>query len=89
MNSNPDPSRRTFVGILGGATLAASATASPAAAQREIGEPNPVEEYPKPPYPEQTHGWPGLASRMTPRPNYGEQSYRGKGRLKGRKALIT
>ncbi len=26
---------------------------------------------------------------MTPRPNHGEQSYRGTGRLKGRKALIT
>jgi NAD(P)-dependent dehydrogenase (short-subunit alcohol dehydrogenase family) len=88
MNSN-DHSRRTFVGILGGATLAAS-VAAPAAAQNSgvTGADNP-DDYPKPPYPEQTQPWPGLASEMTPRPNHGEHSYRGTGRLKGRKALIT
>lgn len=32
---------------------------------------------------------PGLAGKMTPRPDHGEQSYRGSGRLAGRKALIT
>jgi NAD(P)-dependent dehydrogenase (short-subunit alcohol dehydrogenase family) len=45
--------------------------------------------YPKPPFPEQTQPWPGLASKMSPRPDHGETSYRGCGRLKGRKALIT
>ncbi len=30
-----------------------------------------------------------MASRMTPRPDHGETSYRGSGRLDGRKALIT
>ncbi len=33
--------------------------------------------------------WPGLASNMDPPPDHGETSYRGSGRLKGRKALIT
>jgi NAD(P)-dependent dehydrogenase (short-subunit alcohol dehydrogenase family) len=33
--------------------------------------------------------WPGLASKMTPRPDHGETSYKGSGRLQGRKALIT
>jgi hypothetical protein len=33
--------------------------------------------------------WPGLVSKMTPRPNHGETSYKGSGRLTGRKALLT
>ncbi|MBV8490167.1 MAG: SDR family NAD(P)-dependent oxidoreductase, partial [Candidatus Eremiobacteraeota bacterium] len=82
-------SRRTFVGILGSATLGAGAVARGRATQNDVHDPNPVEEYPKPPYPEQEQPWPGLASRMTPRPNHGEQSYRGRDRLTGRKALIT
>src|ERR1700690_2352238 len=50
---------------------------------------NPVTEYPRPPFPPQRQDWPGLASRMMPRPDHGESSYRGTGRLMGRKALIT
>ena len=50
---------------------------------------NPVSKYPRPPYPVQQQDWPGLASRMTPRPDHGETSYKGSGRLLGRKALIT
>ncbi|OON41478.1 NAD(P)-dependent oxidoreductase [Izhakiella australiensis] len=46
-------------------------------------------EYPAPPFPEQPQTAPGLASKMVPRPDHGEQSYRGTGRLQGRKALIT
>jgi NAD(P)-dependent dehydrogenase (short-subunit alcohol dehydrogenase family) len=46
-------------------------------------------EYPRPPFPKQQQPWPGLASKMTPRPDHGETSYRGSGRLTGRKALIT
>jgi NAD(P)-dependent dehydrogenase (short-subunit alcohol dehydrogenase family) len=45
--------------------------------------------YPKPPFAEQSQPWPGLASKMNPRPDHGEKSYQGSGRLKGRKALIT
>ncbi|HEY2213329.1 MAG TPA: SDR family oxidoreductase [Bradyrhizobium sp.] len=50
---------------------------------------NPVEKFPKPPFKKQSQPWPGLASEMDPRPDHGEQSYRGSGRLAGRKALIT
>jgi hypothetical protein len=50
---------------------------------------NPVTEYARPPYPRQQQDWPGLASNMTPRPDHGETSYKGTGRLLGRKALIT
>jgi NAD(P)-dependent dehydrogenase (short-subunit alcohol dehydrogenase family) len=50
---------------------------------------NPTEKYPKPPFKKQSQPWPGLASEMDPAPDHGEQSYRGSGRLAGRKALIT
>ena len=50
---------------------------------------DPRMRYPKPPYPEQHQPWPGLASKMIPPPDHGESSYRGSGRLRGRKALVT
>lgn len=50
---------------------------------------NPLDQYPKPPFKKQEQPWPGLASRMDPRPDHGERSYQGSGRLAGRKALIT
>ena len=50
---------------------------------------NPADKYPKPPFKQQTQPWPGLASEMEPKPDHGEKSYRGSGRLAGRKALIT
>lgn len=46
-------------------------------------------EYPTPPFAEQPQPVPGLASKMIPVPDHGEKSYRGSGRLAGRKALIT
>ncbi|MBV9345286.1 MAG: SDR family oxidoreductase [Gammaproteobacteria bacterium] len=50
---------------------------------------NPVNKYPKPPFRKQTQPWPGLARDMDPKPDHGETSYKGSGRLAGRKALIT
>ncbi|MGH6681007.1 MAG: SDR family NAD(P)-dependent oxidoreductase, partial [Bradyrhizobium sp.] len=50
---------------------------------------NPADKYPKPPFKKQSQAWPGLASKMDPPPDHGERSYRGSGRLAGRKALIT
>jgi len=50
---------------------------------------NPLEQYPKPPFPRQPQSPPGLANKMEPRPDHGEKSYRGHGKLTGRKALIT
>jgi hypothetical protein len=46
-------------------------------------------KYPKPPFKEQSQPWPGLARDMDPLPDHGEKSYKGSGRLTGRKALIT
>jgi NAD(P)-dependent dehydrogenase (short-subunit alcohol dehydrogenase family) len=50
---------------------------------------DPTTAFPKPPFEAQKQPWPGLASKMNPRPDHGETSYRGSGRLAGRKALIT
>ncbi len=83
--------RRTFVtgaaltmGALGAAPAAAAAQGSPAAPVTPA-----AARYPKPPFPVQRQPWPGLASRMNPRPDHGETSYKGSGRLAGKKALIT
>lgn len=83
-----DVGRRELVGAAAASLVAAAA--GPASAQ--AGSPamqNPVTEYPRPPFPPQQQPWPGLAGRMTPRPDHGETSYRGSGRLTGRRALIT
>src|ERR1043165_6985054 len=50
---------------------------------------NPTTNYPRPPFQKQEQPWPGLASKMEPKPDHGEHSYKGSGRLAGRKALIT
>ena len=50
---------------------------------------DPTSRYPKPPYNFVKQPWPGLANKMVPPPNHGEKSYKGSGRLLGRKALIT
>lgn len=89
-------SRRTALGGLGvgmaaiaahpvlGATNSASNTFSVSA-----GLDDPTTKYPKPPFKEQKQPWPGLSSKMDPVPDHGEKSYKGSGRLMGRKALIT
>jgi NAD(P)-dependent dehydrogenase (short-subunit alcohol dehydrogenase family) len=50
---------------------------------------DPASAYPRPPFKRQSQPWPGLASQMDPRPDHGETTYRGTGRLAGRRALIT
>lgn len=51
--------------------------------------PNPVDQYRKPGFPEQSQEEPGLSSKMQPVPDHGEESYQGSGRLTGRRAVIT
>jgi len=94
-----NPSRRDVV--CGVATaVAVTVAATPALAQQKTAGPakeaaasgglvNPVTAYPKPPFSKQSQPWPGLQSKMNPRPDCGERSYRGTGRLAGRRALIT
>ena len=50
---------------------------------------DPRKQYPAPPFPKQPQQAPGLAGRLEPEADHGEESYRGSGRLEGRKALIT
>ncbi|SDE58968.1 hypothetical protein SAMN05421538_10892 [Paracoccus isoporae] len=44
---------------------------------------------PRPDFPAQEQPFPGLAAKMDPLPDHGEVSYRGTGRLTGKRALIT
>jgi NAD(P)-dependent dehydrogenase (short-subunit alcohol dehydrogenase family) len=50
---------------------------------------NPVTRYDRVEPPLQHQSEPGVQAKMTPVPDLGEASYRGSGRLTGRKALIT
>jgi NAD(P)-dependent dehydrogenase (short-subunit alcohol dehydrogenase family) len=50
---------------------------------------NPLTQYPRPPFPDQPQSPPGIDQDMVPRPDHGEKTYQGFGRLEGRKALIT
>ena len=50
---------------------------------------DPRKQYPQPPFPKQPQSAPGLAKAMDPKPDHGETSYKGYGRLQGRKALVT
>lgn len=50
---------------------------------------DPTTLYPKPSFKKQTLPGTGLAQEMEPKPDHGEQSYRGFSRLKSRKAIIT
>ncbi|WP_420136778.1 SDR family oxidoreductase [Sphingomonas sp.] len=91
------PSRRDVFGVA--AVGIAAAAAVPARAQQQQDQPEKhapgaptaplTANYAKPPLPEQRQPWPALASKMTPRPDHGETSYKGSGRLAGRKALVT
>lgn len=50
---------------------------------------DPTKQYPVMDIPEQTQPEPGLDAKLEPKADHGEQTYRGTGRLQGRKALIT
>jgi NAD(P)-dependent dehydrogenase (short-subunit alcohol dehydrogenase family) len=83
-------------GVVTGLSAGMVALAASAAAQQGQqagaatgGKQPAVPDYPRPPFPAQQQEWPGLASRMNPKPDHGESSYRGSGRLAGRRALIT
>ncbi|WP_407519650.1 SDR family oxidoreductase [Methylobacterium oryzisoli] len=93
MDSNEQSalSRRQIVAGVGGGLAAAAAAGPASAAPGPAAQPltDPTTKYPRPPFRRQSQPWPGLAGRMEPRPDHGEESYRGAGRLLGRKALIT
>jgi NAD(P)-dependent dehydrogenase (short-subunit alcohol dehydrogenase family) len=96
MNEENKMTRRKVIGGLG-AGLAAMAVSPTFAAEgvstqeKFAAAPltDPRSKFPKPPFKSQSQPWPGLASKMDPKPDHGETSYKGSGRLQGRKALIT
>jgi NAD(P)-dependent dehydrogenase (short-subunit alcohol dehydrogenase family) len=48
-----------------------------------------MSDYPEPPFPPQTQPMPGTTAAMRPLPDHGETSYKGSGRLAGKKVVIT
>jgi len=48
-----------------------------------------MSNYPTPPFPNQQQSMPGYTGKMDPVPDHGETSYRGSGRLAGKRAVIT
>ncbi|WAH55042.1 SDR family oxidoreductase [Pseudomonas silvicola] len=50
---------------------------------------NPLTQYPQPEFPDQPQSAPGTVHELHPAADHGETSYKGFGRLAGRKALIT
>jgi NAD(P)-dependent dehydrogenase (short-subunit alcohol dehydrogenase family) len=98
MNEKDKISRRKAIGGIGAGLAAVAVTpvlgapqmpGTTPAADTPLTLQDPTSKYPRPPFNPQSQPWPGLASKMVPRPDHGETSYRGSGRLTGRKALIT
>lgn len=48
-----------------------------------------MSDFPRPPYPSQPQPMPGVTRKMDPVPDHGEQTYKGSGRLIGKRAVIT
>ena len=102
VSSEKTYSRRELIGGLGIAMTAAAIGAMPTFSSAFAKTPDlpkvksspeplidPTTRYPKPPFESQLQTWPGLAGKMHPKPDHGETSYVGSGRLRGRRALIT
>lgn len=96
MNPEEKISRRKVIGGLGVGIAAMAATPIFSASGTTTGGfslaielEDPTTKYPKPPFKAQPQPFPGLVSQMDPRPDHGESSYKGSGRLAGRRALIT
>lgn len=96
MKTRQSFSRRTMIGSAGATLTAASLSSSlsspTAKGKEQMAEQDlidPTSRYPKPPFKKQSQPWPGLAGKMEPRPDHGETSNKGSGRLLSRKALIT
>jgi NAD(P)-dependent dehydrogenase (short-subunit alcohol dehydrogenase family) len=85
------PDRANRRDVLKGTAVAGIAATAPAFAQSGAPAPmdDPQTKYTSEPFQEQPQKWPALQREMKPVPDCGERSYRGSGRLAGRKALIT
>jgi NAD(P)-dependent dehydrogenase (short-subunit alcohol dehydrogenase family) len=92
MSDSMQISRRKVIGGLAAIAMAPTFFAKSMAQTQNQQTPmleDPINKYPKPPFKIQDQPWPGLAGKMDPVPDHGEKTYKGSGRLAGRKALIT
>lgn len=95
ISENIETSRRKAIfGLGAGLATFAMAPIYGASVEEEnanipLGLEDPTTKYPRPPFKSQLQPWPGLARDMNPKPDHGEKSYKGSGKLVGRKALIT
>lgn len=93
MNTTKEITRRKAISGLTAGIAAMALTTADAKEQTKANPDmkleDPITKHPAPPFQKQSQPWPGLASKMNPRPDHGEKSYKGSGRLAGRKALIT
>ncbi|WP_410219134.1 SDR family oxidoreductase [Paracoccus sp. (in: a-proteobacteria)] len=99
IDENPhNPQRRKVLGSMAGGVAAVGFAGAAQAQSQAAGEAavapltemrDPQDAYPQPPFEAQQQEWPGLASKMNPPPDHGEESYQGSNRLPGRRALIT
>jgi NAD(P)-dependent dehydrogenase (short-subunit alcohol dehydrogenase family) len=88
---NPLSRRQVISGLMAGAAASSLRPSRGGSSADGPSQPpvDPTDKYPRPPFAKQSQPWPGLASKMNPVPDHGETSYKGSGRLAGRKALIT
>ncbi len=56
---------------------------------QNVSKQDPLTQYPQPPFPDQEQQVPGYESDLNPKADHGEKSYKGSGKLTGRKAIIT
>lgn len=87
-----DTSRRDVLRGAATASVAAASIVAATAAEAQVAAApmvDPTTKYPRPPFAVQSQPWPGLQRNMIPVPDCGETSYKGSGRLAGRKALVT
>jgi hypothetical protein len=91
MTNQPDRDRRLVLGAVATGGSAETPVLAHSQKVQTMAKPlvDPTSAYPKPPLPKQQQPWPGLTNKMDPRPDHGEASYKGSGRLAGRKALLT
>ena len=76
--------------VLKATAVAGTIAAAPAMAQTAAPVlDDPQNKFTSAPFTEQPQKWPALQRDMKPVPDSGERSYRGSGRLRGRKALVT
>ena len=59
------------------------------AGDEEEGQDDMERQYPKPPFETKRQSMPGITAKMNPKPDHGESTYKGSGKLNGLRAIIT